>query len=140
MNDERQKILNVLAEGKISVDEAERLLDAVQGGRDRSVGCAAEDARGATKRKAKFLHVHVDGGSDEKVDIKLPMQLLRSGLKLSKLLPRDARAKVDSALQEKGISFNMDNLHGNLDELLESLSEFSLDVDDNGERVRIFFE
>lgn len=138
MNDQRSKILSMLAEGKISVDEAERLLDALQGGTIQSVGSAAQDATGVAKKKAKFLRVHVDG--DEKVDIKLPMQLLRSGLKLSKLLPGHARARVDAALQEKGISFNMDNLNENVDELLDSLSEFSIDVDDKGESVRIFFE
>ena len=85
MNDKRNKILNLLAEDKISVDEAERLLDAVNGGPAPSVGGATGEASNVPRGKAKFLRLHVDSDGNEKVDIKLPMQLLRSGLKFSKL-------------------------------------------------------
>ena len=44
MSEERKKILNMLAEGKISVDEAERLLEAIgEGGKGGDLICRRHD-------------------------------------------------------------------------------------------------
>jgi len=141
MTDERQRILTMLADGKLTVAQAEQLLNAVQSSSTHSPPQAStHDPTPAAKAKAKFLHVHVDSDKGERVNIKLPVQLLRSGLKFSRLVPPHARTQIDAALRDKGVGLNMDNLTDNLDELLDSLSELSIDVEDQDEKIRIFLE
>ena len=62
MNDQRRQILEMLAAGKISADEAERLLAAL----DRDTAPPSEEASPAatSKKKPKFLHVQVKEGPD----------------------------------------------------------------------------
>ena len=97
MNDDRRQILQMLAEGKISADEAERLIAAL----DRSgpiVPPAAGASPGPGAARPKYLRVIVDAedkhqpGKPVKVNIRVPMQLLRAGMRFSALIPAQAKA------------------------------------------------
>ena len=145
MNDDRRSILNMLAEGKITADEAERLLAAL----DRNNGpkaFAADAAYPSNQPRAKYLRVVVD--TDEpadlgptKVNIRVPMQLLRAGVRLSSLIPPRAREEVNAAMQKEGIPFDINQLKPeNLEELVEHLSDLTVDVDQEKTKVRIFCE
>lgn len=143
MSEERKKILNMLAEGKISVDEAERLLEAV------GEGGTVEDAHASSAGKhdtPKYLHVEVDGhdsetGKPEKVNIKIPLQLLRAGLKLHSILPDHAHHKIHDALHEKGINFDLKDLNPeSIEETIAALSDLTVDVDGEVDKVRIYCE
>jgi hypothetical protein len=163
MSDNQKKILEMLANKKISVDEAYRLLSALKAepGAPESTGGPEVKAR----PKAKYLHVHVHGrgrkdddddedadgddddddddddGRAEVVNIRVPMSLIRSGMKLSSLLPGEAREKVTSALHEKGINLDMRNMKPeDLDELIEALGELEVNVVNGKETVRVFVE
>jgi hypothetical protein len=66
---------------------------------------------------------------------------LRAGIKLKGLLPDSARAKVDIAMQEKGLNFSVDDLDGKaLDEIVQTLQETGIDVEGDGETVRVYCE
>ncbi|MFI4964788.1 MAG: hypothetical protein ACHP9T_05410 [Caulobacterales bacterium] len=140
MNDDRRSILQMLAEGKITADEAERLIAALE------KAPPAPDAGGVTLRpRPKFLRVQVEAdqgsGRPAKVNVRVPMQLLRAGVRLSGLVPPEAREKVNAAMREKGMSFDINQLKPeNLDELVEQLNDLTVDVDDDHARVRIFCE
>ena len=56
MNEQRKDILDMLAEGKITTEEAERLIAALE--RDQPPAPSSPDAR--PKGKAKYLRVVVD--------------------------------------------------------------------------------
>ncbi len=144
MGNDRARILEMLKQGKITVDEAEQLLDALgQQPASEPVSAASVVAPSAgTGRKCRFLRVLVKGGSNETVDVRVPMQLLRAGVKLSALIPPEARGKVDCALGEKGINLDLANLSPEmLEDLVESMSELSVNVQgDDGETVRVFCE
>jgi len=140
MSDEQRRILNMLAEGKLSVDEAERLLTVLHSGESRAAGRSKEDAAGP---KRKFLRVLVDsqkeGRDRERVSIRVPLKLIRAGVRLKSLLPKEAREQVDNALKDSGI--NLDNLSGeSMDELIAHLTELRIDVEEPGETVHIFCE
>ena len=84
MNDDRRQILDMLSQGKITTDEAERLLAAL--GR---TGASAGSEPQRLANRAKYLRVSVDtdeegDGGPTKVNIRVPMQLLRAGVRLSK--------------------------------------------------------
>jgi hypothetical protein len=139
MSNERARILKMLAEGKISVDEAGELLDALS-----TATAAAETPVAAATGKPKYLRVQVDPGNragKEKVNIRVPLQLIRAGAKLTSIIPGEAREKVNRALREKGVEVDLNDLSsGGMDGIIEALTELSIDVDDGDEKVRIFCE
>ena len=144
MNDDRRSILNMLAEGKINADEAERLLGAMEG-----AGPAPRQPEGASaghnRPPPKYLRVSVDandpGEGPTKVNIRVPMALLRAGVRLTSLIPPQARDQVNDAMHKKGIDFDIGKLTpANLEELIEQLNDLQVDVDNERAKVRIFCE
>jgi hypothetical protein len=144
MNDDRRSILNLLAEGKITADEAERLLGALD--RTPSPSAVTSDAGYLANRvKAKYLRVQVDTDEEEggptKVNIRVPMELLRAGVRLSSIIPPKARDEVNAAMAREGIPFDINQLKPeNLEELVEHLADLTVDVDQEKTKVRIFCE
>ena len=143
MNEHRRKILDMLAEGRISADEAERLLAALDKDPPAVTGAAA------TRPSLKYLRVVVDtdeglaGDAMTKVNIRVPLQLLRAGVRLAGLIPTEARTHVNEALREKGIAFDISQLKPeNLEELIAQLNDLSVDIDHakGKARVKIFCE
>ena len=143
MNEHRRKILDMLAEGKISADEAERLLAAL----DKTPSEVAIVAH--ARPNPRYLRVVVDtdeglvGDTATKVNIRVPLQLLRAGVRLAGLIPTEARTHVNDALREKGIAFDISQLKPeNLEELIAQLDDLSVDIDHaKGQaRVKIFCE
>lgn len=144
MGNDRARILDMLKQGKITVDEAEQLLDALgqNVGTEQTSALAVEEKPAGNSKRCRFLRVCVSGSDKENVDIRVPMQILRAGVKLGALIPPQARRKVDCALGEKGINLDFSNLTPEtVDEFIEGLSEMSIDIKgDEGETVKIFCE
>jgi len=147
MSDNKKKILEMLAQNKISADDAYRLLSAIDGGEGRREG--TDKAETAVKGKAKYLRVTVlpnpemeRSGNYDRVNVRVPMSLIRAGIKLTSLIPSEARDKVDLALQEKGFDFDMRHMKPEeIEELIGALSDLEVDViTKNGESVKVFVE
>ncbi len=147
MSDNKKRILEMLAENKISVDDAYRLLSAIEGGEGRRE--STDKAETASKGRAKYLRVTVlpspeseQSGNYDRVNIRVPMSLIRAGIKLTSLIPSEARDKVNLALHEKGIDFDERNMKPeDIEELIGSLSDLEVDViSKNGEKVKVFVE
>jgi hypothetical protein len=142
MSEDRKRILTMLAEGKVTADEAERLLDAL--GRPQPVPIA--NGRVGHNQSPRYFRVEVnadDGGHEgpTKVNVRIPMQLLRAGVRLGALIPAKARDQVNAAMAKEGIPFDINQLKPeNLEELIEHLTEFSVDVDNEHAKVRVFCE
>jgi len=149
MNEHRRQILQMLSEGKISADEAERLISAVEdpaGARSADPGSAS-----AGKSRPKYLRVVVDSEDDgrhdgpTKVNVRVPMQLLRAGVKLAGLIPPQALHRANSAMHEHGIPFDLSQMKpDDLEELIEHLNDLTVDVDQKDAntkvKVRVFCE
>lgn len=138
MSMERKQVLEMLAEGKISAVDADRLLDKLAGPERQAEGDApnaAGDAKGS-KPTPKFLRVEVDARDGDRVSIRVPIFLVRTGIKLSTMLP----SKVSRKLTENGIDLSqLSGLEG--DELVQALRELTVDVHSNGgDKVRVFCE
>jgi hypothetical protein len=143
MSDDRRQILDMLANGKITAQEADRLLTALERNR------AADAAATGTKFLPKYLRVLVEAEDDDraekktKVNIRVPLQLLRSGVKLANLLPPQVRDEVNGALRERGVAFDLGQIKPeNVDELIAQLNDMAVDIDhDNGRaKVKVFCE
>jgi hypothetical protein len=147
MSDNKRKILDMLAQNKITADDAYRLLSAIDGGEGRRESTSRAET--SVKDKAKYLRVTVlpnpdseRSGNYDRVNIRVPMSLIRAGIKFTSLIPSEARDKVNLALHEKGIDFDERNMKPqDIEELIGALSDLEVDVvSKSGEKVRVFVE
>jgi len=135
MSSERAKILQMVAEGTVTAEEGERLLGRLDPAGTTPAPVEAELDNGDRKSgPIKYLRVVVDGG--DKINVRVPIGLIRTGIKLTTLMPLSA----SKHLSEHGIDLSQfNNLDG--DELMESLRELKVDVDSgNGDIIRVFCE
>lgn len=122
METEKKQILEMVRDGKLTVEEAQKIIEAMdQGG---------ESARSAaSSRPARFLRVRVKDEDGAKVNVSLPLSLVRV---LWRFIPRDAMRE----LEEQNI---------NVDAILAAIDEGAqgrlVDVEDeDGARVEIVVE
>ena len=144
MSEERSRILSLLAGGKITAAEAERLLDALEA----SKGAAAEpagppihgDPGPLIAALPRYLYVKVLAANGDNVDVKIPIVLVRSGLKLTSLIPPLAMDKINDTMSEHGMSIDFSNFKPeDIDELIGGLRDMEVNVDaKNGDTVRVY--
>jgi hypothetical protein len=156
MNENRRQILEMLAAGKITADEAERLIAALEPeatvGEYTSSVPGSNGSKGATvKTRAKYLRVLVEADEDmtglkgpTTVNVRVPMQLLRAGVRLAALIPAQAHDQFDEALSKHGVPITLSQIKPeNLEELIEYLEDLQVDVEGKGgntTKVRVFCE
>jgi hypothetical protein len=157
MSENRRQILEMLAAGKINASEAERLLAALEPDltgtlRDASKANAQSGERLAgAKSHSKYLRVLVE--ADESmtgmkgpttVNIRVPMQLLRAGVRLASLIPKQAHDHLDEALNRHGVPLTLSQIKPeNLEELIDHLDDLTVDVDGrdgNTTKVKVYCE
>jgi hypothetical protein len=144
MSEDRDRILGMLAEGK--ADEAARLLDALaaRGEAARASGPATRGDASAPVVAAlpKYLFVKVTSENGDNIDVKVPVALIRSGLKLTSLIPPQALDQINSEMSQHGISIDFANLKGqDIDDLVAALREMEVKVDSkDGDKVRVYCE
>lgn len=132
MNESRKKILAMLSEGRISVDEAAQLLEKVSSTEEPEKAPAPQ----GPVKNPRFLRVVVNSNDGDRVNVRVPLSLIKTGIKLGSLMPKEAAQTVS----DKG--FDLSSL-SQLDEneLAQALSELTVEVDgSDGETVRIFAE
>ena len=143
MTEDRRQILDMLAENKISPEEADRLIAAL--GNDAQPGGPGNG--GVTRADPKYLRVLVDTNDPQegptKVNVRIPIQLLRAGVKLTGLIPAQARDHMNDAMRDQGVDFDINRLNPeNLEELIDQLHDLTIDVDqaETNTKVRVFCE
>ena len=138
MTENRKRVLEMLSDGRVSVDEAERLLLLVVDEQEsvRSVQQLVPTRSGP----AKYLRVTVDS-DDEHVNVRVPLALIKAGVKLHTLVPEQAAEGITAALRNNGLNIDLHKLRADsLEELVDALSEMEIDVQDEDERVRVYCE
>ncbi len=141
MSLETRKVLDMVAEGKITAADAEKLLEKLQagtaGGAEESANTppAAQEARGF--RRVRFLRIAVDEPGRKEVNIRVPLAFAFAAKSLIGVLP----ANVTERLKERGIDLDQVRLGKNDDAMNQALEELNLEVDKgDGKTVRIFCE
>ncbi len=148
MAEEQKRILQMLAEGKITVDEASRLLYLV-GARTDDSGEAASAPK-KPRSQAKFLYVKVEPkegataaecGGHERVNVRVPLALVRAGMKLTALMPPQVADEVNHAMKEKGVGFDVRNLKDeDMEQIIAALGDSVIDVDTDRATVHVYAE
>jgi hypothetical protein len=136
MSDERKKILDMLQREKITVEEAEKLLAAL--------GAPEGEKVEAEKPACKYLRVVVEPGPQselrDRVNIRVPMKLIRAGLKWAAFVPKDAQSSINQALHEKGIQMDFSQItKGDIEELISQLNELTVEVEGK-DKVHVYCE
>jgi hypothetical protein len=145
MIDNQKRVLQMLAEGKISVEEAARLLSLI-GIENEST--ANKNLFGAEhKPSPKYLYVRVEpkegyhSTEHGRVNIRIPVGLIRAGMKLKALIPPQVADDVNRAMKEKGLSFDIRDIKDEyLEELIDALGNTEINVDSQEAEVRIHAE
>ena len=136
MPDEQRRILDMLAAGKLSVDEANNLLTALGSETSANPASASLPKPPPVPPKppvspARMLRVIVNDGEKVNVNVNIPIALARFGMKF---IPAEARQE----LENQGIHLNdiFDMLKGEVPEgrLID------IDADDEGKPVRVVVE
>jgi len=154
MNENRRQILEMLAAGKITADEADRLIAALEPEpATASAGVFTGNIPGSrvlpdtpVKTSAQYLRVLVEStekGGPTTVNVRVPMQLLRAGVRLASLIPQQAHDQLDETLSKHGVPLTLSQIKPeNLEELIDHLGDLTVDVDAKEEKakVRVFCE
>jgi hypothetical protein len=143
VNQQGRDILQMLAEGKITSDEAERLLAALD--RDQP-GPASPGGDAVVKSVPKYLRVVVDLAENNpdgpgRVNVRVPLQLLRAGVRLASLIPPRALDQASDELRKSGVPFDLSQLKPeDLEGLIEHLNELTVEVDQPDVKVHVYCE
>ena len=147
MSAETKKVLEMLAEGKITAEDAERLLDKLAAGPEK-IGAAPEPkaldggepaaAASAAAPRKKFLRVQMERPGGDEVNVRVPLNFVRSGVKLASILP----PKVLDKLQQEGIDPKVvTDFAQQARESLDVLDDLHVDMETrSGKRIRVFAE
>lgn len=156
MHDDRRSILDLLAAGQLTADQAERLLVALDGppgaSPESSASSRGQTAETPTKPRPKYLRVQVAAdesttglkGGSTTVNVRVPLQLLRAGVRLAGLIPAQAHDQLDRALSKHGVPMSLSQIKPeNLEEIIDHLGDLTVEVDgtdENKTSVRVFCE
>jgi hypothetical protein len=133
MSEDARKVLEMLSQGKVSVLEAEQLLSAV--------GAPPSQAPDEKRPEPKYFRILVnkparDGKKPEAVNIRVPMTVVRGGLRLGALVP--------GVLNNKKIQLGNGNeldlsklTYTDLEAMIKDIGELTVDVDGGDATVRI---
>ncbi len=140
MSDETKRVLEMVAAGKITVDEGEQLLGAL--GAEKSAPPPAVEAERPVPR---FLKMEAGStgknGKDEGFRMRVPLDLLRAGIKMRTLIPETKRDKINEKLKEKGIEGDIFEMSDEqIDTLIRSLGELEMEAGDGDGSFRLYLE
>ena len=137
MSEERKKVLEMLAEGKINAEDAERLLDKLQTSADSAQAEAGTGEKsGAEKKKPKYLRIVVDSPGKDQINVRVPFSFVRANMNLVNILPQGiAERLADHGIAMGGIAAIRGLNDGS------ALEDLNVEVEKpNGKKVRIFCE
>ena len=149
--DDTRRILEMLSQGKITVDDADRLIQAVSA--DRAAAVPADTAADARPRARWFrINIHKPAKDEahraKDVNIRVPVAVVKGGMRLGAIIATFAGKNAAHKMKKDGVDIDLSTLNGDLsrmngpefDTFLKSLDETDIEIDDGKARVRITCE
>jgi len=152
-NENTRRILEMLAQGKLTIDDAERLLKAVADAETGPAASSTPDAPADSEPKRKrWLRINIHKPANEHrphakdVTIRVPLGVVRGGMRLGALVATFAGEKAAQRMKDRGLDLDLSAINGDLskmngpefDAFLNSLHD--IDIEDGKSRVRITSE
>jgi hypothetical protein len=152
MSDETRRVLDLLAQGKITVDEADRLIAAVSA--DRPAETAAADTATDGRPRVRWFRINIHKPAKDQthkpkdVNIRVPVAVVKGGMRLGAIIATFAGEKAAQRMKDRGLDLDLSTINGDLSRLngaefetfLKSLDEMNIEVDDGKSQVRITCE
>ena len=141
MSDDTRRILDLLAQGKISVDDAHRLIAAVNASSTPPADAPADPAA-----KPRYLKIAVhkpanDHRGEKDVNIRVPIAIVRGGMRLGAIIPGFVGERMKARLREQAVDLDLAKLDpAVLEGMLKDLGEMNIDIDSGKAQVRITCE
>jgi hypothetical protein len=149
--DDTRRILDMLSQGKITVDEADRLIAALAS--DRPAEPAAATAADGRPRPRWFRITIRKPATDQArtpkdVNIRVPIAVVKGGMRLGAIIATFAGEKAAQRMKERGLDLDLSTINGDLsrmngaefDTFMKSLDEMNIEIDDGKSQVRITAE
>lgn len=128
-------VLEMLANGKISVEEAQRLLNQLSvDSQEEASSSESGSVVPKDPRHLKFLRVCVDDEED-KVNIRVPLKLIMLGVKLDGIMGDVPKEAISSAGIDLGSLSALDEA-----DFYEAIAGLQIDVSSEESSVRVFCE
>jgi hypothetical protein len=155
--DDTRRILDMLSQGKITVDDASRLIEAVTAERPVDAAAAettAGDAASDGKRGMRWFRINIHKPAKDEahrakdVNIRVPVAVVKGGMRLGAIIATFAGKNAAHKMKKDGVDIDLSTLNGDLsrmngpefDTFLKSLDETDIEIDDGKARVRITCE
>lgn len=138
MSEETRKVLEMLAQGKINADQADKLLEKLTASASSQTPPAEkrEESSGTGTQKPRFLRIIVDKPGQDQVNIRMPLSFTRKGSRLLAVLP----PRVTEKLAELGIDLSA-LASGDDKEWAEAIETANINIQKgDGRKVQVFCE
>ena len=152
MSDETRRVLDLLAQGKITVDEADRLITALSA--DRPAETAPADAATDGRPGVRWVRINIHKPAKDEshrpkdVNIRVPIAVVKGGMRLGAIIATFAGEKAAQRMKDRGLDLDLSTINGDLsrmngvefDTFLKSLDDTNIEIDDGKSQVRITCE
>jgi hypothetical protein len=150
--DDTRRILDMLTQGKITVDEADRLIKAI--GAQRPLEAGTADAPREGKAAVRWFRINIrkppkDQGHQAKdVNIRVPIAVVKGGMRLGAIIATFAGEKAAQRMKDRGLDLDLTTINGDLSRMngaefetfMKSLDDMNIEIDDGKSHVRITAE
>jgi len=131
MSAESRKVLEMLAAGKITAEEADKLLEKLN-----AQPSAEPKPEEPSASKPRFLRIQIDKPGQDQVNVRMPLSFARTGTHVLAVLP----ARIREKLSDQGIDLSklcaMNEKDWN-----EAIETMNIDIDrGSGKKVKVFCE
>jgi hypothetical protein len=142
MSDETRRVLDLVAQGKITVDEADQLLRAIAVSPPGEAPKPDEAERPGPRWVRIAIHKRGnERGEERDVNIRVPIAVIKSGMRLGALIPGLAGDQVAARLRERGLDIDFSKLDAAaIESVLTELGDTNIDIDSGKAQVRITCE
>lgn len=145
MSDDTRRVLDLLAQGKVTVDEAQQLLGAINAPAADEAGSGARADQGE-RPKPRWVRIAIhksakDGRHDKDLNIRVPIAIVRNGMRLGALIPGLAGEQVAARMRERGLDADFSKLEAvDIDAMLKELGDTNIEIESGKAQVRITTE
>jgi hypothetical protein len=150
--DDTRRILDMLQDGKVTVDEADRLIKALSA--EQPADTATADTPTDGRERVRWIRINIqksanDAGHKAKnVNIRVPIAIVKGGMRLGAIIGTFAGQKTARRMKAEGLDIDLAKISSDLsqmngpefDEFMRSLNDTNIEIDDGKATVRITAE
>jgi hypothetical protein len=150
--DDTRRILDLLSQAKITVDDADRLIKAMSA--DQPTAPPPEDKAPDGRPPVRWFRINIHkpakeaGHKPKDVNIRVPIAVVKGGMRLGAIIATFAGEKAALRMKRRGVDLDLATINGDLsrmngaefDAFMQSLDEMNVEIDDGKSLVRITAE